>query len=87
MTDEKGNGQTVSSDIRKMSFEQAMTELEGIVRQLESGTVDLEKSIEIYTRGNELRRHCESKLKGAEAKVEKIVVDSEGSISAEDADT
>ena len=56
-----------------MSFEEAMRELETIVQRLESGDIDLEESIEIYSRGTKLKQHCEAKLKAAQSKVEKIV--------------
>ncbi len=59
--------------IEKMSFEDALRELEGIVSQLERGDVELEKSIEIYERGAALKAHCEARLKSAELKVEQIV--------------
>ena len=65
-------------DISKMSFEDALSELEGIVQQLEEGDVPLEESIVIYERGDSLRKHCESKLRDAELKVEQIVVGPEG---------
>ncbi|MCL4157252.1 UNVERIFIED_CONTAM: hypothetical protein GTU68_052816, partial [Idotea baltica] len=53
-------------------------ELEGIVKQLEAGEVELEKSIAIYERGAALKAHCESKLKSAELKVEQIVQGASG---------
>tara|TARA_R110000787_G_scaffold4801_6_gene18324 strand:+ start:19291 stop:19539 length:249 start_codon:yes stop_codon:yes gene_type:complete len=59
--------------VDKMSFEEALGELEGIVKQLEAGEVELEKSISIYERGAALKAHCESRLKSAELKVEQIV--------------
>lgn len=64
--------------VSAMSFEEALRELETIVRQLESGNVPLEKSIAIYDRGNELRKHCDALLKSAEAKVEKIQMAADG---------
>lgn len=64
--------------VDKMNFEDALSELEGIVKQLEAGDVELEKSIAIYERGAELKAHCESKLKSAELKVEQIVQGSSG---------
>lgn len=66
-------------DIAAMSFEQALAELEKIVAKLESGDVALETSIELYERGNLLKAHCESRLKRAEARVEKIVLAQDGS--------
>ena len=59
--------------VDKMSFEEALAELEGIVKQLEAGEVELEKSIAIYERGASLKAHCELRLKSAELKVEQIV--------------
>jgi exodeoxyribonuclease VII small subunit len=73
------------TDIAEMSFEQALAELETIVRQLESGEVELERSISIYERGAALRAHCDGKLKDAELKVEKIVQGADGSLSLEPA--
>ena len=64
---------TKSKPVDKMSFEEALAELEGIVRQLEAGDVELEKSIAIYERGAALKAHCEARLKSAELKVEQIV--------------
>ncbi|WP_291842106.1 exodeoxyribonuclease VII small subunit [Maricaulis sp.] len=73
------------ADIATLSFEKALAELEGIVRQLESGEVELERSIEIYERGAALRAHCDSKLKSAELKVEKIVRGEDGQPATEPA--
>lgn len=72
-------------DIAKLSFEQALEELEAIVRQLESGEVELERSIAIYERGAALKAHCEAKLKDAELKVEKIVFGETGAVGVEPA--
>ena len=69
------------TDIKKMSFEQALKELEGIVEKLERGEAPLEESITIYERGAALKAHCESKLKDAQLKVEKIVIDASGQAS------
>jgi exodeoxyribonuclease VII small subunit len=62
----------------KLTFEAAMRELEEIVTALEKGNVDLEKSIELYARGEFLKKHCESLLKNAEARIEKIVQGADG---------
>jgi len=64
--------------VDKMSFEEAMAALEDVVRQLESGDVALEKSIELYERGALLKARCEAKLREAEAKVDKITLDAAG---------
>lgn len=73
------------AEIEKMSFEQALAELETIVQQLESGEVELERSIAIYERGAALRAHCDGKLKEAELKVEKIVRGEDGAPAVEPA--
>lgn len=79
--------QAVPDDIAAMSFEAAMAELERIVQRLESGDVDLEDSISIYGRGALLKQHCETKLKSAAEKIEKIVADDAGNaIATEPAD-
>jgi len=75
------------SDIKNLSFEDALTELEGIVDRLERGDAPLEESIEIYQRGAKLKAHCESKLKSAQMKVEKIVLDGKGDIKTKDFDS
>ena len=67
-----------ATDIPTMNFEKALAELETIVAKLESGKVDLEESIEIYERGEALRKHCESKLAEAEARIEKITLSPQG---------
>ncbi|MBO6730812.1 MAG: exodeoxyribonuclease VII small subunit [Maricaulis sp.] len=77
--------ETPNTDIAEMNFEQALAELERIVQQLESGEVELERSIAIYERGAALRAHCEGKLKDAELKVDKIVKGEDGSLSLEPA--
>ena len=59
--------------IEDMSFEEALAALEEVVRNLEGGQVPLEKSIDLYERGEALRKRCEDRLKDAEMRVEKIV--------------
>lgn len=69
--------------LENISFENALAELEKIVRQLESGSTDLNSSIESYERGMALKKHCEARLKEAQARIEKITVSSDGRVSAE----
>ncbi|MCB1480900.1 MAG: exodeoxyribonuclease VII small subunit [Rhodobiaceae bacterium] len=73
------NPATLPEDVAKLSFEDALAQLEEIVGKLEKGQVPLEESIRIYERGEALRRHCDVLLKEAEAKIEKITVGSDGS--------
>jgi exodeoxyribonuclease VII small subunit len=67
-----------NKDIGSMSFEQALQQLETIVGDLEKGDVPLDKSIEIYERGEALKQHCEKLLKAAENRIEKIRLDRAG---------
>ena len=66
------------SDLTGMSFEEAMKKLEAVVRDLESGNVELEKSIALYEEGARLKAHCEKKLTDAEEKVAKITLGPDG---------
>jgi exodeoxyribonuclease VII small subunit len=66
------------TDIRELSFERALKELESIVERLEKGAVELEESIAIYERGEALREHCDRLLKQAEARVEKLTLGPNG---------
>jgi exodeoxyribonuclease VII small subunit len=66
------------ADVRKLSFERAIEELELIVKRLEDGKVPLEESVTIYERGEALKRRCEELLRQAEARVEKITTDASG---------
>ena len=59
---------------QKITFEQAMTELDEIVRKLENGQIPLEEAIKTYEHGMELKKICEEKLKSAEMKIEKLTL-------------
>ncbi len=72
-------------DIAVMSFEDALAELEQIVRRLEAGQVKLDEAILCYERGAQLKQHCERKLNEAQQRVERIVVGPDGAIAAEPA--
>jgi exodeoxyribonuclease VII small subunit len=69
---------TDTPDIAAMSFEDALRALEDVVRALESGDVPLDDSITLYERGEALRRHCQARLDGAQARIEKIVAGPDG---------
>ena len=72
-------------DIIAMSFEDALAELEQIVRRLEGGQVKLDEAILSYERGAQLKRHCEGKLNEAQQRVERIVIGPDGVVTAEPA--
>ena len=67
-----------ADDIARLTFEQALSELETIVAELESGQAPLEQSIERYERGARLKAHCEARLEAARLRVERIVVGQNG---------
>lgn len=69
---------TAAADVSALTFEQAVEELEKIVAALERGDVPLDRSIEIYERGEALKKHCETLLSAAENRIEKIRLDRAG---------
>ena len=75
----------VPPDIAAMSFEDALAELEQIVRRLEGGQIKLDEAIMSYERGAQLKRHCERKLNEAQQRVDRIVIGPEGAIGVEPA--
>ncbi len=66
------------ADIATLPFERALAELEEIVGQLERGSVPLDESIRIYERGEALKKHCETLLRNAEMRIEKITLGQDG---------
>lgn len=73
-----GTGPDTSSSIAGLSFEEALKELETVVRRLESGDAPLDESIDLYARGEALRAHCQARLDAAQARIEAIVADRDG---------
>jgi exodeoxyribonuclease VII small subunit len=76
---------SVPPDIAAMNFEDALAELEQIVRRLEGGQVKLDEAIQSYERGAQLKKHCERKLNEAQQRVDRIVIGPEGAIGLEPA--
>ncbi|HEY2132462.1 MAG TPA: exodeoxyribonuclease VII small subunit [Acetobacteraceae bacterium] len=70
-----------AADIASLSFEDALAELDKIVRGLEGGQQKLEDAISAYERGAKLRQHCEAKLAEAEQRVQVIVAAADGAVS------
>ena len=60
------------------TFEAALARLEEIVRVLEKGEAPLDESIELYQEGDRLKRHCEARLKDAQARIEQIAFGADG---------
>lgn len=75
MTDPEKTAQSIGDDL---SFEDALRQLEDIVRKLESGEVPLDASIDLYQQGDNLRLHCQKRLDSAQARIEKIRTDGDG---------
>ena len=67
-----------STAFTDLSFEDALKQLEAIVRQLESGEVPLDESISLYARGDALKRQCEARLAAAKERIEKISIGPDG---------
>mgnify|MGYP001202911731 FL=1 len=74
-----------NDDITKLSFEDALGELETIVRDLESGSRKLDEAIDAYERGASLKKHCEGKLSEAQTRIDKISLSPDGTLQTEPA--
>ena len=75
----------IPADIARLGFEDALKELEEIVRALEQGKGKLEDAIRSYERGAALKAHCERKLAEAEARIEQITLGAGGTPAAQPA--
>lgn len=64
--------------VEELSFEEALRRLEEIVRTLERGEAPLDESIALYQEGDRLKRHCEARLKAAQARIEQIAFGADG---------
>ncbi len=82
MTDKK-----IPDDIKAMKFEDAMGELESIVKKLEAGEVKLDDAIAAYERGDALKKHCEAKLAEAQSRIDTIVKAAGGEVTSEPTST
>lgn len=65
----------------KLSFEEALSMLENIVRELESGRIKLDDAVSAYEKAVALKKLCSDKLAAATLKVEKIEIAKDGSLS------
>lgn len=66
--------------IDEMSFEEALSELEEIVRKIDSGQENLAGAVESFERGVSLKKHCGKMLSDAKLKVEKIIAADENEV-------
>ena len=69
---------TSADQTGELSFEDALKRLDEIVRLLEKGEAPLDQSIELYQEGDRLKRHCEARLKAAQARIEQIAFGADG---------
>ena len=73
-------------NLENLTFEDALAQLENIVRELEGGRIKLDDAVEAYEKASTLKKFCEERLKNAELKIEKINILPDGSISTEPLD-
>ena len=70
---------------KKLSFDEALRELETIVMQLNSGTLPLEESMTAFDRGVKLGKFCNEKLTAAEKKIETLTRQPDGTVTTQPA--
>lgn len=70
--------------VESLSFEDALKELEDVVRRLETGRVKLEEAVAAYERGVALKNHCAKKLSDAKLTVDKLMIDKNGTITGKE---
>ena len=68
----------MAEDVATLSFEDALKRLEQVVRELESGEATLDNAITLYEEGDRLKQQCETRLKDAQARIEKITLGADG---------
>lgn len=73
----------MDEEIKNMNFEQSITALEELVNKLESGSLDLDQSLELYERATALRDRCREILEESERRVKKITETAQGIIESE----
>lgn len=73
-------------NFEKLNFEDALAQLENIVRELEAGKIKLDDAVEAYEKATSLKRFCEDKLKKAQLKIEKINIAPDGTVTTQDFD-
>jgi exodeoxyribonuclease VII small subunit len=86
MAENKDAGAKLPAEIAALSFEDALAQLQDLVKKLEKGDSKLEDAIGSYERGAMLKRHCEAKLREAQMKVDKIVLGADGSVGTQPMD-
>ncbi len=69
-----------ATENEELNFEDALAQLENIVRELESGRIKLDDAVNAYEKAVKLKQLCENKLQAAKLKIEKIELKSDGSV-------
>ena len=82
MAENQNAGSKIPAEIAALSFEEALAQLQDLVKKLERGDNKLDEAISSYERGALLKQHCEAKLREAQAKVDKIVIGADGTVSS-----
>lgn len=77
---------TEEQNIKDLSFEEALMQLENLVRELESGRIKLDDAVAAYERAVNLKKLCEAKLKAAQLKIEKIEISPEDEMKLSELD-
>ncbi len=72
--------------IEELSFEEAMSELEAVVRRLENGQVKLEEAVQAYERGVKLKNICTEKLQNAKSKIDLLTIEGDKPVGIESFD-
>ena len=87
MAENQNAGSNIPAEIAALSFEEALAQLQDLVKKLERGDNKLDEAISSYERGSLLKQHCEAKLREAQMKVEKIHLGANGSVGTQPMDT
>ncbi len=73
-------------NVDEMSFEESIDALEGLVKRLEDGGIDLDESLKIYEQAVALRDHCKRILEDGERRIKKIMETADGTVREEEFD-
>lgn len=79
-------GEQLALEVENLSLEEALERLEEIVNQMDSESIDLDDSIELFREGMELTKFCRQQITSAEQKVQEVLEDADGNLTLEDFD-
>jgi len=78
---------TLQKDVEQMEFEEALKELEGIVKTLEEGKTSLKESVNLYERGTILKKHCDKILEDIQLRINQISCEKNGELKIKPCET